>query len=501
MIRLLTATLLGTSLAAAPQDPKTATMQLPGALEVTGTMLADIDGDKQMDLVIACHNPSTGKRSLRMHVRQTRGVAFKSVPSRQPLELKDDVVAFTFCDCASAPGAELILLTPEIVFAVLTGKNGEPSYQPLARHQLVWPAADRDRVVPLANAAIDFDGDGRTDLLLPRPNGWSVLFQDRKGDKATFQRDAKTTLPRWQDTIDKAVRGRGISGNGNGFKLRISGGKPTDIAGMLVRAATRTPKCQAVDLDGDGKLDLVAHRNGTMYAAMQTKAGTLTMKEQPLPLSENRLKVIDPAFDVQWLDVNADRRADLLLTTSAQRDGAVEARVDLFLANTEGQWSDKPSKRLRMQTMAHPPQVVDATGDGKKNLVCVTLRTSAMAKLTGGGSDSFDAQVSIYGTSDGLFATPSLLSRAMPLATDSELKSPFLLVRPGRRGRAGDVLMIIDGHLERRFMNAKNNTLKLASPDARTPIPAGARLLLCDAVGDNLLLITGSEVRHLRFRR
>ena len=191
----------------------------------------------------------------------------------------------------------------------------------------------------------------------------------------------------------------------------------------------------------------------------------------------------------------------MLLTTSAQRDDEVEARVDLFLTDAAGQWSDKPDKRLRMQPMARPPQVIDATGNGVKDLICVTLRTSAMAKLTNAGSGSFDAQVSIYGTEDGRFVTPSLLSRALPLATSAQLTKAFFVVRPGRRGRAGDVLLLIDGHLERRFMNANKSSLKLAQPDARTPVPPKARILLCDELGDNILLITGSEVQHLRFRR
>ena len=491
--------LLATQLLA--QAPKTATIQLPQSIVVTGTMLADIDGDKRQDLILACRHTATGKRSLRMHSRQNRGPAFSSKPAREPYEVDSDAIAFTFCDCTSDPGSELILLNAEHIVLVTTEKDGERDHKSLGRHPLIWPAAAAQRIVPLRQAAIDFDNDGRTDLLLPRPNGWSVWFQDQADGKPTFTRHADTTLPRWQDNVGTAVRGRSVSGDDNSFKLRISGGKPTNVAGLLVRTSTRTPQCHTLDLDGDGKLDLVAYRNGSMHAAMQGAAGALTAKEQPLPLSENRLKVIDPAFNVQWPDINGDGYADLLLTTSAQRNGEVETRVDLFLADSDGAWADKPDSRLRMQTLAGPPQIVDADGDGKDELVCVTLRTSAMAALTNPNATSFDAQLNIYNFEGGKLVTPSMLSRPLPLVTDTGLKSPFLIVRAGRRGRAGDVLLHINGNIERRFLNAKNKQLLLASSDARTPVPPKSRLLVADEIGDDILIVTGNEVRHVRFRR
>ena len=134
-------------------------------------------------------------------------------------------------------------------------------------------------------------------------------------------------------------------------------------------------------------------------------------------------------------------------------------------------------------------------------LVCVTLRTSAMASITNPNASSFDAQVNIYDFDDSKFVTPSMLSRPMPLVTNSRLKKPFLIVRPGRRGRAGDVLLHIDGNIERRFLNAKGNQLKMASSDARSTVPAKGRILVADAIGDDILIVTASEVRHVRFRR
>lgn len=483
-----------------PQDPQTAIIQLPDAQEVTGSMLFDVDGDALPDLVLACRHSKTGQRSLRTHLRQKKGPAFSSTPSLPAYDVERDAIAFTFCDCQPAIGSELILLTAERFIAVVTGDDGARNYLELARHQLLWPAADQDQIVPLPDAPVDFDGDGRMDLLLPRPDGWSVCYQDRDGSQPSFARRSELQLPSWRNRISEAVGGRS-SGGGNSIAMRFGGGKGNQDAGPLVRSATRSPQCQALDLDGNGKLDLAMIRNNGMHAAMQMTTGTLTAQVRALPLPENRLKVLDPAFNVQWPDVNGDRRADLLLVTSAQRDGDVEARIDLFLAADDGSWPDKYNARLRMQTLANAPQLVDADGDGKDDLVCITLRTSAMANLTNPLGGSFEAQLTIYGNSGKQFETPSLLSQPLPLATDKRLKKPFLLVRPGRRGRPGDVLLHMDGHLERRFLILKNKELQLAASDARTPVPDDARLIVADRIGDDILIVTEREVRHVRFRR
>lgn len=486
----------------APQDPRTATIQLPAGQKVTGALRTDVNDDKRQDLVLACYDDKTGKRSLRVHLRQSsRKTAFQSVPSGKPYDIDKDVVAFTFLDCASAPGRELVLLTPEQVVAVVAKPDGARGYQRLARHQLVWPAANPVAIVPLNDAAIDFDGDGRMDLVLPKPDGWSVLFQDRTGDQTTFVRTETVALPRWEGSFGKAIRGRGISANGNSIELRMRSGKPTDVAGMLVRTATRTPGCKIVDLDSDGRLDLAMFRNDHMHAARQQQAGKLTVSAQPLPLPPNRLKAIDPAFNVQWPDVNGDGVADLLLTTSAQRDGDIEVRVDLFLADKNGAWADKPDSRLRMQQLARAPQLMDVNGDGKDDLVCVTLRTSAMANLTNPKAASFDGQLTIYRNDGKAFVTPSLLTKQMPLATDAQLRRALLVVRPGRRGRPGDVLIHTNGNLERRFLNLKGAQLTMGKADAKTPISKGANILVIDEYGDDLLIVNGSEVRHVSFRR
>ena len=80
------------------------------------------------------------------------------------------------------------------------------------------------------------------------------------------------------------------------------------MGGRRVSTSTRSPQCQAIDLDGDGNLDLVTYRNGSMHAGMQLDPRSFTQREQSLPLPENRLKAIDLAFNVQWSDINGDSK-------------------------------------------------------------------------------------------------------------------------------------------------------------------------------------------------
>jgi hypothetical protein len=265
-----------------------------------------------------------------------------------------------------------------------------------------------------------------------------------------------------------------------------------------------------LDLDGNGTLDLVTLRNGRQYRACQSAPRQLTPSDRALPLPPDRLKLFDPAFDMQCDDVDGDGRADLLLATSTRRDDDVEARVDLFLAREDGSWPDEPTSRLRLQPLAGPPRLVDVDGDGRRDLVCVSLRTSSMRDFTGETAIALDAQLSLFRNDGAGFKTPALLTKALSLAAgDQRLSPPFLVVRPARRGASADVLLHVDGHVERRPLVPSGDSLRLGSATARTAVPENARVVATDAVAERdgehddveVLIVTDGEVRHARFAR
>ena len=204
---------------------------------------------------------------------------------------------------------------------------------------------------------------------------------------------------------------------------------------------------------------------------------------------------------MQWPDVNADGVPDLLLTTSAKRDEDVEARVDLFLSKSDGRWPARADRRLRMQPMAQPAQLVDADGDGRDDLACVTIRTSAMRAFGGGDSSALDAQLTIFANEGDVFARRPKLNVALPLSSGRRGRELLLRVRAGRDGALGDVVLVADGRLERRPLTSRGAKLGLGAADATVKLPEGARVDVLDDEADELVVVTRSEIRHVRFRR
>jgi hypothetical protein len=325
-----------------------------------------------------------------------------------------------------------VLLTAERAVAVETGDDGVASYRVIAAPRLVWPAADPEFVLPLDGALCDFDGDGRDDLLLPQPDG--VLLH--RADQPPFVLD----LPLRSGPLGTKKTGPGAPAAWNRDELRLRfafGGDSDDGSdhGPLLSLRATSPPCRLVDLDGDGRLDLVAVRNGTAFAGMQQGDGSVAVHEHALPLPEDRLSLFDPSFDVQFASIDGDPRLDLVMTTSSQRGDEIEVRVDVHSARQEGGWNPARAARLRVQPLAGPPQLVDVDGDGRLDVVLVTVRTDSLRGLTGDGPTALDAQLVVFRGDGERFVTPAMLQHALrlpPLGNGN--RGPFVHVIAGRSG-------------------------------------------------------------------
>ena len=459
---------------AAAQAPRiVATLQFPAPLVLTGVLATDLDGDGVGDLVVAVRHGERGRRELRVHRGRdvaAHGTAFANEPSLPPLPVERDVIAFTVVDCRPEPGRELVLLTHERAVAVQQPASGEPVYTALSEHRLVWPAADPDFVLPLPDARCDFDGDGKDDLLLPTPDG--ALLQSLH----VPARRCEWALPPWRSPLAKGKNG-GVSLQDGNLSLAFAAGGAADADAEakrpLVTLRTRAPRSRLVDIDGDGKLELLAVRNGQRLVG-RIADGAVATTATALPLPGDRLALFDPMFDAQFVDVDGDRRLDLVLTTSARRDDEVEVRIDLYRSAADGTWPAKPDSRLRLQTLARPAQLVDADGDGKLDVVVATVRTDALRMPGSEAPKSLEAQLHVFRGDGTRFKQPALLAERLQLPAGGD-RGTLLRALPGRADTPGALLLTIDDQLQLRGFERDGDRLRLGAVRGGVALPAKAR--------------------------
>jgi hypothetical protein len=493
----------------AQANPAVVALQLPKTVRLTGLLDVDVDGDGRLDLVLACFDEQTKKRELRTHLRSARTPRFAGEPSLTSYALERDVIAFAFADVHMSPGRELVLFTADRAVAVLPAPSPRdaaaaegPRYEPLFGHRLLWAVPDATEALALDDVVHDVDGDGHDDFLLPELDGARLVLQRRKDGAVSFAPPVLWQLPAWRSPFEAGTAGGPVSARGGQFAIGLFDDADGDFDHRpLVRLHARTPRMLLCDLAGDGVRDGLALRNESLWC-WSIDPGTgiaATPKSTALPLPEDRLELFDPAFDVQLADVTRDGRADLLLTTSARRNDEVEVRIDLFVQrDAAGTWSTKPDNRLRMQTLATTPQLVDADGDGRLDLVAITVRTDLLRGLTGEGQTSLQAQLNVFRGSASGFDVPAMLNQQLQLPVrQGRQRSPFVRVLAGPDGAA--LLLRIEDRIALQPLQCFDTRLRLSPPSWQVPIPPAAAPRLARGAPE-VLVVDEHELLHVSWR-
>jgi len=355
---LLLAVLAGTARAGEPAKYRFR----PGG-RVSAVRAADVNGDGRLDLVLLLSRERDGGGTAQeLVLLPTPEQAARGTFFRPGSEVRIAVDEPPF---ASAGAVALGRFGPAGAFRLrFLARDGiretDAAGLVVATHDvptLLGRSAGRDLV--FWDQVADLDGDGRDELWFPLGEGAGVLHV-LAGDPAASR------------TLSLEASNRGV----------------TDYE-HLIRRHAYVPTLEPVDLDGDGRRELAAYRDGRLVAW----PFAATRPDGPVPPSFDLLlpfvkKDVHPdevhTPRLQLLDVDGDGRTDLLVTlVTGNRRQIGSFRTQLL--HFPGPFRDPatgglvpPRVRIDTESVALHPLFVDLDGDGARDYVCDSIRGSRL---------------------------------------------------------------------------------------------------------------------------
>ena len=355
-------------------------------LSVDGRLLdvavSDVDGLPGNELTLAVWAQDRRRRELRVY---HLGAAGRDAEPYLVLPVKADVVAWAWADVRPEAGHELVFLTRSGVWA-LTPDGGYRDILKLVEAELLYDVADPGELPRWPYVLPD---GGRDALLLPQADGYGIWRAGGPG--GTYQRAAFFE----EDGVTKAAgpsdrrRGRlSISAGGVEFSGDVSGhmAEHPDITlheRDLVSAEARMNAPALLDVDGDGRLDLVRKRSKGLHIHLAGPEG--------IPAEPTRREEWPEAFGEAKLglalhDLDGDGDLDVLAQLEAERDGPLESNNDVSLLvlinDGERLLQDQPRQILKFEAAAIRTNVADVNADGLPDLVVSKILGPSLLELT-----------------------------------------------------------------------------------------------------------------------
>ena len=337
--------------------------------------LADTDGDGRQEILLVCHDLTTGRAKL-ICIGLDRND--QQLVQQGEIELTDPAhTLIAVADLLPQPGQEITLATPQrtacVPWTTSDGTKGKEVV--LARSARFRIRIDRPQLSPFV---IDLNKDGLLDLMLPSFDGVQPFFQEQRSEDGVpmFRRMDHVTVP-----IAASV--------GTG-----SGGLDQELTGSI-----RIPQIKTEDMNGDGRPDLLTQAGDVRAFHMQRADGTfadpikidITQFVDSTPKAAMDLgttAVINDRQLMQRGDINADGIPDHVI--------AHRRKIWTFLGNSSGPQFQK----ARTQAVADDVTallLVDLDHDEKADLLTFRVQLPSLASIVLGLVQSIDIDVRAVG--------------------------------------------------------------------------------------------------------
>jgi len=315
---------------------------------ITEMIPGDLNGDDLKDMVVVHTKgfPPDEQRWMSVFWQKSDG-SFSSAADLT-WNLPQSAVALDVGDVCTAPGDELVVLTPlgaARFFYPDTAAAPEliPLMEPVSG--ALMPSRDR---APRIDFVQDWDGDGHDDIAILCTDGL-LVFQ---GPGSPLFSDPQM--------IDVEVR------------VNLSVSEEIDESGFRGVSSTRHyPELLSIDVDGDGDNDLVSHWNDQIRFHLQrdgefSQEADVRASLEILTDEEKARRDFDIGITVA--DLDGDGRADIFAGKSA-RQGMADfySEVDLYFGDGTLNFDREPDWTTSVQGMSWG-NWLDLDGDGRKEL-------------------------------------------------------------------------------------------------------------------------------------
>jgi hypothetical protein len=346
--------ILGIGPGAGAQAFKAYRVRVEGEIKVVRP--ADLEGDGRREILVAStvYRDGTPERALHTCGWNKKGTG-ASLVLRDAWKVPAEAV---FWDVGPAgegmEGDRCYYLSPEGLFEVV--RDGRSRLVPRLRIEapVLLSVGQEDELLWL-DIVQDWDGDGRAEAMLPL--GREVRFYRRKGAAGWEPVDSVKLRP-FPYYSNDIVFGR-------------------NLGAYQYLAVLFYPILEAADLNGDGRKDLLALRNGKGLCYLRGEDQKLQGEAEVWDLeirTEEEVTRDRASLSYRVTDLNRDGCADVVVHKVGMRFVSWSAETAVFLGRPDGARSKKPDLRFPSSGLLSGVSMNDLDGDGYADMTLWSVK-------------------------------------------------------------------------------------------------------------------------------